>query len=149
MKHKNRGSLADKKNKMETTLMQLKILLPFRVFTDTNQVSSIIMETSDGSYGLLPDRLDCVAALVPGVFTYATATGGPQYLAVEAGLLVKAGRQVLVSVRNAIGGSDLGQLAETVKKELAKKTQDTGKIRSVMEKLESGFVYSFDKFLKE
>ena len=139
---------ADKKNKMETMLMQLKILLPFRVFADTNHVSSIVLETSEGSCGLLPDRLDCVAALIPGIFTYVT-TEGPYYLAVSAGVLVKAGRQVLVSVRNAIGGADLGQLAETVKKELAKKEQDTGKVRSVMEKLESGFVYSFDKFLKE
>jgi F-type H+-transporting ATPase subunit epsilon len=134
---------------METTFMQLKILLPFRVYTDTNHVSSIVMETSEGSYGLLPDRLDCVAALIPGIFTYVIASEGPRYLAVGDGLLVKAGRRVLVSVRNAIGGADLGQLAETVKKELAKKEQDTGKVRSVMEKLESGFVYSFDKFLKE
>jgi F-type H+-transporting ATPase subunit epsilon len=149
MKPITRPRPADKKNKMETTFMELKILLPFRVFADTNHVSSIVMETSEGSYGLLPDRLDCVAALIPGIFTYVTATDGPHYLAIEAGLLVKAGRQVLVSVRNAIGGVDLGQLAETVKKELAKKKAATGKVRSVMEKLESGFVYSFDKFLKE
>ena len=134
---------------MENALMSLKILLPFRVFADTNNVSSIVLETSEGSYGLLPDRLDCVAALIPGIFTYVIGTESPRYLAVGAGVLVKAGRQVLVSVRNAIGGADLGQLAATVKKELTKKDDDAGKVKSIMQKLESGFIYSFDKFRKE
>jgi len=139
----------DKNIKMEKTLMELKMLLPFRVFADTHDVSSIVMETSEGSYGLLPDRLDCVAALIPGIFTYVIGNEGPRYLAVGAGILVKAGRLVLVSVRNAIGGADLGQLAATVKKELSKKNDDAGKVKSVMQKLESGFIYTFDKFLKE
>jgi F-type H+-transporting ATPase subunit epsilon len=134
---------------MEKTLMSLKILLAFRVFTDIHDVSRIVLETSEGSYGLLPDRLDCVAALIPGIFTYAIGNQGPHYLAVGAGILVKAGRQVLVSVHNAIGGANLGQLAATVKKELAQKEGDTGKAISVMRKLQSGFIYTFDKFRKE
>ncbi len=129
--------------------MDLKILLPSRVFTDTQNVSRIVLETSEGSYGLLPDRLDCVAALVPGIFTYVVGTEGPRYLAIGPGVLVKAGRQVLVSVRKAIGGADLGHLAATVKKELAKKEDDAAKVRSVTQKLESGFLYTFDKFRKE
>ena len=145
----NRRRPTDKKNKMEKMLMSLKILLPLRVFADAHNVSSIVLETGEGSYGLLPGRLDCVAALIPGIFTYITGGEGPHYLAVGAGVLVKAGTQVLVSVRNAIGGADLGQLAATVKKDLAQKEDDTGKVRSVMQKLESGFIYTFDKFRKE
>ena len=60
------------KDKMEKTLMNLKILLPFQVFDEIKNVRSIVIETSEGSYGLLPQRLDCVAALVPGIFTYET-----------------------------------------------------------------------------
>jgi F-type H+-transporting ATPase subunit epsilon len=56
---------------------------------------------------------------------------------------------VLVSVRNAIGGADLGQLAATVKKELSKKADDAGQVKSITQKLESGFVYTFDKFRNE
>lgn len=129
--------------------MDLKILLPFKVFIDTKNVSSIIIETSEGSYGLLPQRLDCVAALVPGIFTYKTGTGEPHYLAVDAGVLVKAGRQVLVSVRNAIGGADLGKLGEMVKKDFSNKNENEKKVRTVTAKLESGLLYSFDKFLKK
>jgi F-type H+-transporting ATPase subunit epsilon len=129
--------------------MDLKILLPFKVFVETKNVNRIVFETSEGSYGLLPQRLDCAAAIVPGIFTYEAETGGPKYLAVDAGVLVKAGTQVLVSVRNAIGGADLGKLDEIVKKEFTDKDERETKTRSIMLKLESGFMYSFNKFRKE
>ena len=57
---------------MATQSMHLKILLPFRVFADIQNVNRVVIETSAGSYGLLPQRLDCVAALVPGIFEYET-----------------------------------------------------------------------------
>jgi F-type H+-transporting ATPase subunit epsilon len=134
---------------MENILMNLKILLPFRVFTETGNVSSIVLETSEGSYGLLPQRLDCVAALVPGIFMYDTEPGGVHYLAVDAGVLVKAGSQVWVSVRNAIGGADLGQLGETVKKEFMEQGENEKKARLAIVKLESGLLYRLNKFRKE
>jgi F-type H+-transporting ATPase subunit epsilon len=96
--------------------MHLKILLPFKVFADVNNVSNIVMETSKGSYGLLPHRLDCVAALVPGIFMY-EINGTAKYLAVDAGVMVKAGLEVLLSVRNAIGGVELGKLSDLVEHE--------------------------------
>ena len=49
--------------------MNLKVLLPFQVFTDEDGVSRIVAETRTGSFGLLPHRLDCVAALAPGILT--------------------------------------------------------------------------------
>jgi F-type H+-transporting ATPase subunit epsilon len=52
--------------------MDLKILLPYRIFAEIKNVSSIIAETSEGSFGLLPQRLDCVAAIVPCIFSYET-----------------------------------------------------------------------------
>ena len=134
---------------MENALMDLKILLPFKIFIEEKNVSDIIIETSKGSYGLLPQRLDCVAALVPGIFTYKTGNGEAHYLAVDAGVLIKAGTQVLVSVRNAIGDADLGKLGEMVKKDFSNKDESEQKVRTVTAKLESGFMYSFDKFRKE
>ncbi len=129
--------------------MTLKILLPFRVFAEINNVRRIVIETSEGSYGLLPQRVDCVAALVPGIFTYEAATGGVKYVAVDAGVMVKAGTQVLVSVRNAIGGAYLGKLGEMVKNDFESRADNERDIRSVMRTLESGFIYSFDKFRKD
>ena len=126
--------------------MHLKILLPFRVFADVQNVSHAVIETSAGSYGLLPQRLDCVAALVPGIFEYETENDGVKYIAVDDGVMVKAGAEVLVSVRNAVGGVDLGKLSELVKHEFQQQDEAESNVRSVTLKLESGFIYSFDKF---
>ncbi len=38
--------------------MNLKILLPYKVFNETKGVKDIVVETSAGVYGLLPHRLD-------------------------------------------------------------------------------------------
>ena len=56
--------------------MHLKILLPFQIFADKPGVTRIVAETLEGSFGLLPHRLDCVAALSPGILTYETETEG-------------------------------------------------------------------------
>ncbi len=124
--------------------MNLKILLPFKVFADIKNVSQIVMETSEGSYGLLPQRLDCVAALVPGIFTYET-NGALHYVAVDEGVMIKAGAQVLVSVRNAVGGVDLGKLGELVKKDFNTQDENQKQATTAIAKLERGFIYSFDK----
>jgi len=126
--------------------MHLKILLPFRVFADVQNVNRVVIETSAGSYGLLPQRLDCVAALVAGIFEYETENEGVKYIAVDDGVMVKAGTEVLVSVRNAVGGVDLGKLSELVKHEFQQQDEAESNVRSVTLKLESGFIYSFDKF---
>lgn len=129
--------------------MDLKILLPYRIFAEIKNVRRIVAETSEGSFGLLPQRLDCVAALVPGIFTYETETGATHYLAVDEGIMVKAGIQVLVSVRNAFGGTDLGKLHESVEKEYMKQDDSERTVRAAMAKMESGFLYSLEKFQRE
>ena len=86
---------------MPQTLMNLRILLPFGVFGEEAGVSRIVAEMRGGSFGLLPHRLDCVAALVPGILVYETASDGEMVVAVDEGVLVKTGPEVLVSVRRA------------------------------------------------
>ena len=126
--------------------MTLKILLPFQVFADKTGVSRIVAETADGSFGLLPHRLDCVAALAPGILTYETAADGEVFLAIDEGVLVKTGPDVLVSVRRALGGKDLGQLREAVTREFLALDEDEQNVRAVMAKLESGFLRRFTNF---
>ena len=130
----------------QPTLMHLKVLLPFQVFADNNGVSRIVAETREGSFGLLPHRLDCVAALVPGILIYEDEAENEVYVAVDEGVLVKAGLEVLVSVRNAIGGTDLGQLREAVDREFLNLNQREQTVRSVMAKLESGFIRRLVEF---
>jgi F-type H+-transporting ATPase subunit epsilon len=124
---------------MTPALMHLKVLLPFQVFADRTDVSRIVAETREGSFGLLPHRLDCVAALAPGLLMYETAAG-EVFVAVDEGVLVKTGPNVLVSVRRALGGTDLGQLRDAVKREFLTLDARAKDMRAAMTKLEAGFV---------
>ena len=129
--------------------MKLKVLLPFQVFAEKTGVSRIVAETCEGSFGLLPHRLDCVAALTPGILIYQTEAEGEAYLAVDEGILVKAGAEVLVSVRRASGGTDLGQLHTLVEKEFLTLDEREKSVRSVMTKLETGFLSRLAAFQHE
>ena len=130
-------------------MMTLKILLPFKVFAEKTGVSRIVAHTRDGSFGLLPRRLDCVAPLVPGILIFETAAEGEVYLAVDEGVLVKTGPDVLVSVRNAIGGMDLGKLHEAIAQEFLNLDDQEKKMRSVLAKMETGFIRRFAEFHRE
>ncbi len=134
---------------MQNETMQLKVLLPFQVFAEKTGVRRIVAETPAGSFGLLPHRLDCVASLAPGILTYQTDAEGEVYVAVDEGVLVKTGREVLVSVRHAIGGVDLGQLRAAVEREFLTLDDREKNVRSVLAKLESGFVRRFMEFRRE
>jgi F-type H+-transporting ATPase subunit epsilon len=129
--------------------MNLKILLPFEVFAEKTDVLRIVAETSNGSYGLLPHRLDCVAALVPGIFTYETEDGETAYIAIDEGVLVKAGAEVTVSVRRAIGGTDLRQLNDTVKREFLKIDDRERDVRNSVAKIESSLIGRLAEFEHE
>ena len=134
---------------MQSTFMNLKVLLPFRVFAEKEGVKRIVATTQQGSFGFLPHRLDCVAALAPGILTYETETEGEVYLAVDEGVLVKTRADVLVSVRNAIGGTDLGKLHEAVEREFLNLNDREKSVRLVLAKLESGFIRHFTEFHHE
>jgi len=131
---------------MEPTLMNLKVLLPFQIFAEKSGVSRIVAETRQGSFGLLPRRLDCVAALAPGILIYENEAEGEVYVAVDEGVLVKIGPDVLVSVRNAIGGTDLRQLREAVEREFLNLDEREQSFRSVLAKMESGFIRRLAEF---
>ncbi len=141
-----RRNLNRRSNMQPPTLMNLKVLLPFQIFAEKTGVSRIVAETRAGSFGLLPHRLDCVAALAPGILIYETEADGEVYVAVDEGVLVKTGPDVLVSVRRAMGGTDLGQLREAVEQEFLTLDEHEQNVRSVMAKLETGFLRRFATF---
>ena len=129
--------------------MHLKILLPFQIFAEETGVLDIIAETHDGSFGLLPHRLDCVAALAPGILTYKNQSGQEVIVAVDGGVLVKTGPDVLISVRRALGGTDLGQLREAVEKQFLTLDADELSARAANAKVETGFLRQFARFQNE
>jgi F-type H+-transporting ATPase subunit epsilon len=123
--------------------MTLKVLLPFEVFADETGVARIVVETSQGSFGLLPRRLDCVAALVPGIVSYESRDQGEVFLAVDEGVLVKTGQAVVISVRRALRGTDLARLRDTVEQEFLTLDAQEEALRTAMARLETGFLRRF------
>ena len=134
---------------MPPTLMNLKILLPFKIFAEKTGVLRIVAGTREGLFGLLPHRLDCAAALAPGILVFETAAEGEVCVAIDEGVLVKTGADVLVSVRNAIGGTDLDKLRAAVEREFLNLDEQEKSVRSVVAKLESGFIRRFAAFHHE
>jgi F-type H+-transporting ATPase subunit epsilon len=125
--------------------VQLKILVPAGIFASIAGVERIVAMTPSGSFGLLPQRLDCAAVLAPGLLTYSAANLGEVHIAIDAGVLLKTGAQVLVCVRHAIAGADLGRLREAVEQEILKLSAQESASRKTLAQLESGLIREFVK----
>jgi F-type H+-transporting ATPase subunit epsilon len=111
-------------------------------------ISKVIAETSAGSFGFLPHRLDCVTALYPGILTY--KIGSEEiYVAIDQGILTKTGLTIHVSARNAISGTDLSKLKKTVEQEFSKLTEEEENLRFAMDKMESSFIHRLAEFRHE
>lgn len=128
------------------SLMTLKILLPYKVFAVHENVSRISFETKLGSYGILPRRLDCIATLVPGILSYEIKKSNRSYLAVDEGILIKTKSEVIVTVRNAMAGRDLGTLQRSIASEFINLDKKESNIRQTLAKLESNLVRTLEKF---
>ncbi|SFL86697.1 F-type H+-transporting ATPase subunit epsilon [Desulfomicrobium norvegicum] len=128
--------------------MRLRILLPFRVFEDVGALR-IVAESRDGSFGILPRRRDCVAALCPGILVYETEQTQEVYVAVDEGVLTKTGHNVVVCVRNAIAGQDLGQLRRAVEEEFMHLDEEEQEVRRALVRMESGLIRRMAGFYRD
>lgn len=127
----------------EDALMRLRVLLPHKIFVEQEAVSRMVVRTTVGSVGILPRRLDCMAAVVPGLFVYEVSGEGETCLAVDEGILVKTGRSVLLSVRHAIGGVDLGSLRAAVENEFLQLNEQQRDLRQTLTKMETQLARRF------
>ena len=121
--------------------MRLKILLPAEMALD-EETSKVTAEAENGSFTLLPRHIDSVAALVPGLLSYESA-GQEMFVAIDEGILVKRGDEVLVSVRGAVRGANLGQLRQTVEEQFKMLDERERKARSAVARIEAGVVRRF------
>ena len=126
--------------------MNLKILLPHEIFLE-EPVSKVVAEALDGSFGLLPRHLDFVSALAPGLLSYLRPDDHAEiFVAVDEGVLVKQGTEVLVSTGRAVRSNNLGELRATVKNEFLTRTDEERRARSAMAHLESALARRFIEF---
>ncbi|MBW2569141.1 MAG: F0F1 ATP synthase subunit epsilon [Deltaproteobacteria bacterium] len=122
--------------------MKLKILLPTEILVDQN-VIKVIAEAENGSFCLLPSHVDFVAAIVPSIFSFVTPGLVELFYAVDEGILIKCGQEVMFSTRNAVRGPDLGALKKTVQKQFVELEDREKMSRSALARLEAGFIRRF------
>jgi F-type H+-transporting ATPase subunit epsilon len=127
--------------------MNCKILLPSEVFFN-KEVAKIVAEAGNGSFCLLPQHIDFVAALVPGLLRIVEMDNKEEFYAVDEGVLVKRGSDVMVSTRNVIRIPDLGQLKQVVDEQFKAMDDKEKAARTAAARLEADLVRRFMELRK-
>ncbi len=127
---------------MKQKKMKLKVLLPTEILID-EEVVKVIAEAENGSFCLLSRHVDFVAAIIPGIFSFVTLELVEQFYAVDEGILIKCGQEVMLSTRNAVRGPDLGVLKKAVQKQFVELEDREKMSRSALARLEAGFIRRF------
>ena len=125
--------------------MNLKVLLPVKILLREN-VTKIKAEGANGAFCLLPRHVDFVSEIVPGLLSFETQKDGKKqevFMAVDRGILVKCGKEVTVSSRNAVIGPDLGTLRNTVQDKFGSMDDKEKSTRTAIANLEADFVRRF------
>ncbi len=119
--------------------VRLKVLLPDRILLEV-EVVKLIAEGQEGYFCLEPRHVDYVSALVPGILQFVGEDAKASYLAVDEGILVKCGGEVLISTYKAIPAEDLTALRERVEREILKLDEAERATRSALARLEAGIL---------
>ena len=122
--------------------MRVTMRLPTRILFDGRAVR-LTGVAPDGAFGILPNHVDFVTALVPSVLTLRLADGTEEIFGLDEGLLVKKGQDVSLSVLRGVRGDDLGSLKETVAARFVQMDEDEREARSAMSRLEANMVRRF------
>jgi len=119
--------------------MKLTVRLPAEILLEED-VTRIKAEADNGWFGLLEKHVDFVTALVPGILTFQSLGKPEEYLAIDHGILVKCGREVSVSTRNAVRGANLEELRSDVETQFCELDERDKKARAYEAKLEADLV---------
>ncbi len=122
--------------------MKLQIMTPIEVLLE-EEVVKVTAEGPNGSFCLLPRHIDFVSLLAPGVLVFEDADGLESFVALDEGVLVKCGNEVLVSVLNAARSPDLGHLRCIVEEQFRALDEHERAVRTTLARLETDFVRRF------
>ncbi len=117
--------------------MKLKILVPNKVFLEEN-IEKVNAEAKNGAFGLLSEHIDFVTVLAPSILSYHSQGGEEVFIAIDEGILVKCGQEVLVSTGRAVKDADLERLQQTVEEEFRQLNEQQKMTRTAIARLESG-----------
>ena len=122
--------------------MQVTLHLPTRtLFSGT--ATQLFAVAQNGSFGMLPNHIDFITALVPSVLILQTPEGEERVFGIDEGLLVKKGHVVDIAVRRGVMGDDLDTLRETVRETFVDIDENERIARSALSRIEANMARSF------
>ena len=124
------------------TEMQVTLRLPISTLFE-GRATRLIGVAPNGAFGLLPNHVDFVTALVPSVLTLELTDGREEIFGIDEGLLIKRGAEVSASVLRGVRGIDLGSLQETVEAKFVQMDDEERQARSALSRLEADMVRRF------
>lgn len=122
--------------------MRVTLRLPTRTLFE-GPATRLMAEAENGAFGMLPNHVDFVTALVPSVLILTLTDGEERIFGIDEGILVKTGHAVEVAIRRGVQGSDLASLRETVQESFIEMDEDERVARSALSRLEAGIVRRF------
>jgi F-type H+-transporting ATPase subunit epsilon len=124
------------------TEMQVLLRLPTGCLYD-GPAARLTASGAQGSFGLLPNHIDMVTALVPSVLLIGLPDGRERFFGIDEGLLVKKGPRVEVAVRRGAKSRDLAALRETVQQHFGALDDEERVARTALSRLEADMVRRF------
>ena len=124
------------------TDMNVSVQLPDRLLFEGKAVA-LTAVAPNGSFGLLPNHIDFVTALVPSVLLLRGSDGGEQIFGIDEGLLVKKGQDVRIAVLRGVRGDDLDSLKDTVEARFVQMDEEERQARAALSRLEADMVRRF------
>ena len=100
-------------------------------------------KAENGSFGVLPNHIDFVAALVPGVLTLVEPGGRERFFGVDEGVFVKQGSNIDICVRRAVEGDNLANLTAAVLSAFVDLDDHERMARTALARLEANMVRRF------
>jgi len=124
--------------------MRVTLRLPARTLYQ-GRAGRLFAVGENGAFGMLPNHIDFVTALVPSVLILTGTEGEEQFFGIDEGVLVKTGHEVQIAVRRGVHGDDLESLDQTVQALFVEIDEEERIARSALSRLEAGIVRRFGK----
>ena len=122
--------------------MNLRVVTPREVVVD-ERVTKVAVRAEDGARTFLPRHIDFVTALAPSVVSYLRPGGEEHFVAVDEGVLTKAGDELLVSAAYAVVGDRLGELQGRAEEQFRERDERDRVAHTALARLEANIIRRF------
>jgi len=127
--------------------VHLKVQTPTNTVLESD-IAAVDFEAVDGHFTLLPKHADFVSIVNFGIIAVKLTDGKDLYIASNTGVLSKQGKNVNISVRNAIINEDINVLTGIIESEFKKFNEERKETNTAMARLEIGITRGFMKLNK-